>query len=222
MSQRNENFRDAGFLGVGIVVFALLIYRLVQLQVVQGPEFRAKSEDNRIRFVEMLAPRGVIRDRRGALLVSNRPSYTCYGIPRDLYKDSLAVEKIGFALAGDPAEIREKVLKPFRTSFRPQRLRRDLPYTLLARFEETRDEIPGSYLEIEPKRFYPGGIAPTPSATLPKLLMKNSLSSRALNQVISLASADSNGSMTKTFAVKKVADFPSLMFTAKRLTQVKS
>ncbi len=160
MSQRNEIIRDAGFLGVGIVVFALLIYRLVQLQVVQGPEFRAKSEDNRIRFVEMLAPRGVIRDRRGALLVSNRPSYTCYGIPRDLYKDSLAVEKIGFALAGDPAEIREKVLKPFRTSFRPQRLRRDLPYTLLARFEETRDEIPGSYLEIEPKRFYPGGIAP--------------------------------------------------------------
>lgn len=160
MTQRNEMLRDASFLIVGIVAFSLLIYRLVQLQVVEGPEYRAKSEDNRIRFVEMLAPRGVIRDRRGALLVSNRPSYTCYGIPRDLYKDSLAVERIGFALAGNPAEIREKQLQPFRSSFRPQRLRRDLPYPLLARFEEIRNEIPGSYLEIEPKRFYPGGIAP--------------------------------------------------------------
>ncbi|MBK6909596.1 MAG: penicillin-binding protein 2 [bacterium] len=159
MSQRNEILRDASFIAVGLLVFAVLIYRLVQLQVVQGPEYRAKSEDNRIRFVEMLAPRGVIRDRHGYLLVSNRPSYTCYGIPRDLYKDSLAVEQLGFAVARDPREIRDEQLRPYRSSFRPQRLRRDLPYTLLARFEETRDRIPGAYLEIEPKRFYPGNVA---------------------------------------------------------------
>jgi penicillin-binding protein 2 len=160
MTKRNEMLRDGLFLSVGFVVFVLLVYRLVQLQVFEGVSYRAKSEDNRIRFVELLAPRGVIRDRKGGLLVSNRPSYTCYGIPRDLYQDSLAVGKIGFALAVDPTEVREKQLKPYRTSFRPQRLRRDLPYTLLARFEETRDEIPGAYLEIEPKRFYPGGHAP--------------------------------------------------------------
>lgn len=160
MTQRSENLRFAAFIGFGVLVFLILIYRLVQLQVVQGVEYREKSEDNRIRFVEMLAPRGVIRDRKGRLLVSNRPSYTCYGSPRDLYRDSLAVEHLGFALAGDPAEIREKALKPFRNSFRPQRLRRDLPYVLLARFEETRDQIPGAYLEIEPKRFYPGEVAP--------------------------------------------------------------
>ncbi len=160
MTQRNENTRFVAFIGFGVLVFTLLIYRLIQLQVVEGVEYRAKSEDNRIRFVEMLAPRGVIRDRKGHLLVSNRPSYTCYGSPRDLYQDSMAVEHLGFALAGDPAEIRDKALKPFRNSFRPQRLRRDLPYPLLARFEEMRDQIPGAYLEIEPKRFYPGGIAP--------------------------------------------------------------
>jgi penicillin-binding protein 2 len=160
MTQRNENTRFVAFIGFGVIIFALLIYRLIQLQVVEGVEYRAKSEDNRIRFVEMLAPRGVIRDRKGHLLVSNRPSYTCYGSPRDLYQDSMAVEHLGFALAGDPAEIRDKALKPFRNSFRPQRLRRDLPYPLLARFEEMRDQIPGAYLEIEPKRFYPGGVAP--------------------------------------------------------------
>ncbi len=160
MNTRSNALRDGLFLSVGTIVFALLIYRLIQLQVVHGPELRAKSEDNRIRFVEMLAPRGVIRDRTGALLVSNRPSYTCYGIPRDLLRDTLAVERIGFALAVDPNEIRDKQLKPYQRSYRPQRLRRDLPYSLLARFEETRDQMHGAYLEIEPKRFYPGSLAP--------------------------------------------------------------
>lgn len=55
MTKRNEMLRDGLFLSVGFVVFVLLVYRLVQLQVMDGPEYRAKSEDNRIRFVEMLA-----------------------------------------------------------------------------------------------------------------------------------------------------------------------
>ncbi|MCB9366104.1 MAG: penicillin-binding protein 2 [Calditrichaeota bacterium] len=160
MTKRGESVRFFSFLVFGVLVFGLLIYRLAQLQVVQGPEFRERSEENRIRFVELLAPRGVMRDRHGKLLVSNRPSYTCYGIPRDLYGDSLATTRVGLALAVDPHEIREVILKPVRNTYRPQRLRRDLPYTLLARFEELRDQIPGAYLEIEPKRFYPYGVAP--------------------------------------------------------------
>ncbi|MCL4304874.1 penicillin-binding protein 2 [bacterium] len=160
MTKRSENIRFFSFIAFGVLTFSLLIYRLVQLQVVQGPEFREKSESNRIRFVELLAPRGVMRDRNGNLLVSNRPSYTCYGIPRDLYHDSLATGLLGVALAENPADIRDKILKPVKSTYRPQRIRRDMPYTLLARFEELRDQIPGAYLEIEPKRFFPYGVAP--------------------------------------------------------------
>ncbi|MCC6476184.1 penicillin-binding protein 2 [bacterium] len=160
MSDRNELLREWSFYVVGSLIFLLLIYRLADLQIVRRTEYQSKSEENRIRFVEIPAPRGIIRDRNGALLVSNRPSYTCYGVPRDLWKDSIAVEKLGSALAGDPAEIRDKILRPNRTTYRPQRMRRDLPQTVLARFEEMRDQIPGTYLEIEPKRFHPDKLAP--------------------------------------------------------------
>ena len=67
----------------GIVTFIILalISRLIYLQIYQGEYFGKLADGNRIRLVSTLAPRGVIYDRNGAVLVNNRPAFTVELLP---------------------------------------------------------------------------------------------------------------------------------------------
>ncbi len=56
------------------VLLAFLI-RLFSLQILQGDEFRAQADDNRLLDVSIPAPRGVIYDRNDFQLVANIPSF---------------------------------------------------------------------------------------------------------------------------------------------------
>ena len=58
-----------------LAIFFALIFRLWILQIVNGPEYRIKSENNRIHLTDIPSFRGMIFDRNGELLVDNRPSY---------------------------------------------------------------------------------------------------------------------------------------------------
>ena len=51
---------------------------LWRLQVLGADNYRVLAEQNRIRKVPVLAPRGRIFDREGRILVDNYPSVSCY------------------------------------------------------------------------------------------------------------------------------------------------
>lgn len=73
------------FFRIGLLlVFALLVGRLYQLQIVRGDAYRTDADDNRFRLVESPAPRGVMYDRTGQILVRNRPSFEISLVPDDL------------------------------------------------------------------------------------------------------------------------------------------
>ena len=67
-----------------VIVFGILIMRLWFLQIVNGSAYRAKSEHNRIRLRDIAPFRGMILDRKGKVLVDNRPSYDLYVIPEEV------------------------------------------------------------------------------------------------------------------------------------------
>jgi len=67
-----------------LIVFGILILRLWFLQIVNGSAYRAKSEHNRIRLHDIAPFRGMILDRKGRVLVDNRPSYDLYVIPEEV------------------------------------------------------------------------------------------------------------------------------------------
>jgi penicillin-binding protein 2 len=67
-----------------VVVIAVLIGRLWQLQMVAGEQYRLLSDRNRLREVDVPAPRGVIYDRDGQILARNRPSFSVVLVPGDL------------------------------------------------------------------------------------------------------------------------------------------
>src|SRR5437762_1639842 len=75
--------RMAVALGVVFVAFALVGIRLWYLQIERGAQMRYYSEKNRIRLVRVPAPRGVVYDRNGEILVDNRPSFDVVFVPED-------------------------------------------------------------------------------------------------------------------------------------------
>ena len=65
------------FLAVGIAVclILVLIVRFFQLQILDYDQYSKKANTNRIRKVTTSAPRGLILDRNGQILVDNLPTY---------------------------------------------------------------------------------------------------------------------------------------------------
>jgi penicillin-binding protein 2 len=70
-----------------VIVVAVLIGRLWQLQMIAGERYRLLSDRNRLREVDVAAPRGVIYDRDGQILARNRPSFSVVLVPGDLPQD---------------------------------------------------------------------------------------------------------------------------------------
>src|SRR3990172_2932615 len=60
------------FIAIGI--FIILISRLWFLQVMAGQKYMQLAEGNYIRDIPIEAPRGLVFDRDGRVLVNNRPS----------------------------------------------------------------------------------------------------------------------------------------------------
>ena len=155
-----STLRPILFLGAVGAIFLLLFLRLVSLQIVNGVEFRDRSDNNRIRLIEVAAPRGIIRDIHGNIIVTNTASYSCYGVPNELWRDEQSTALLSSVLQFPNNELRSEILRPIRRSFKPVRLNRDLSFSTLSAFEEERDRFPGAFLEIEPKRFHPKKICP--------------------------------------------------------------
>lgn len=64
-----------------VIVFAILVGRLFQLQIVQGDEYMAAARENIVRRATLATTRGVVRDSQGKVLASSRPSYNVYLVP---------------------------------------------------------------------------------------------------------------------------------------------
>src|SRR5687768_15010122 len=68
------------------VVFAILAFSFWYFQVVQHEKYQELAENNHQRTISLRAPRGVMLDRDGRVLVENRSSFTI-SIVREHTKD---------------------------------------------------------------------------------------------------------------------------------------
>jgi len=87
------------------MVFLMIVvlgytFRLWYLQLLHGAQYRYYSENNRIRLEEIQAPRGVIFDRSGTMLVENRPAFHLMLIREDVSDINETVEKPSQAMPG--------------------------------------------------------------------------------------------------------------------------
>ncbi|HLY23039.1 MAG TPA: penicillin-binding protein 2 [bacterium] len=136
------------------VMLVVLVIRLWQVQIVQGDYYLKLSEENRLRVTPVLAPRGVLVDRRGRTLVANRPAFTVALLPLELRHPRAEAQAVGKLLAMDPAEILSRLAAGRDRPFEPVRLRRDVPKEIIAAIEESQLDLPGVLVEVEPLRQY--------------------------------------------------------------------
>ncbi len=96
-----------------LMVFTAVVFlsRLWFLQIIKGAELREFSEKNRIKEIKVMAPRGIIFDRDGKVLVENLAAYDAVILPQ--YVDDLEVtsKAVGDALKMEPDKVLTKVVK---------------------------------------------------------------------------------------------------------------
>jgi len=145
--------------GVVFVAFALVAVRLWYLQIERGSQMREFADQNRIRLVRVPAPRGVVYDRHGEILVDNRPSFDVVFVPEDARERRRQVLKtLAGYLGEEEAEIRPAVHSSGdRESYQGIVLRRDVDWQGVVALETHQLDLPGISLRVAPKRFYPFG-----------------------------------------------------------------
>lgn len=89
-----QPWRIAVFIFVVAGVFLIYISRLFAYQILQGPEYAAIAEENRISEINTPAQRGVILDRNGFVLARNIPAYNVVITPAQLPDDEGAIQEI--------------------------------------------------------------------------------------------------------------------------------
>jgi penicillin-binding protein 2 len=141
-----------------LVVFLVLSYGLWTLQVRKSDEYLSRAEQNRIRRVPILAPRGKLLDRDGQIIVDNYPSFSALLLRdqlRDLNADAV---KIGDGLHIPPEEIRDKVRRyqlARKPAFEPIIIKDDITPDERAFIEAHRDEFPELETLMVHRRLYP-------------------------------------------------------------------
>jgi penicillin-binding protein 2 len=141
-----------------LAAFLALGYGFWRLQVVSSDKYENLAEQNRVRTVPILAPRGKILDRYGRTIVDNYPSFSVLLLrdqKRDLYADAA---QIGPALGLSADEIRTRVRKAVASgapNSTPIVLKDDITPDELAFIAAHRSELPELETIMVHRRLYP-------------------------------------------------------------------
>ena len=139
-----------------LFIFLLLVYGLWRLQVIHSDEYSQKAEQNRVRNVPILAPRGKILDREGRIIVDNYPSFSALLLrdsARDLNADADAIAK-GLHLNAE--EVRQRIRRAaYLPQYQPLFLKEDITPDELAFIEAHKNELPELDTIMAHRRLYP-------------------------------------------------------------------
>lgn len=137
-----------------ILAFCVFIFRLWSLQILKGNEYRKIDERNRVRVVDIPAPRGIIHDRNGRVLVKNIPSFDISVVKEDIPKDPATLDALGKLIGLEPDEIRNRLKKTSTKRFEPVKLKQDVSFKDVAKVEARKIDFPGLHIEVVGGREY--------------------------------------------------------------------
>lgn len=165
-------------------IFAILVGRLFQLQVLENDEYRAIAVENIVRRVTLATTRGIVRDRNGKVLAASRPSYNVYVVPSKLAMETTWPKLVEYMGIGNDERTRlEERLSSIMGSDGKRKsqqilLREDVSRDVVAILATHQAELPSVSVVPVPVRYYPYGevgahvlgyMAEVSGDTLPKL-----------------------------------------------------
>ncbi len=147
------------FVAVGVLiggVFAALTAKLFGLQVIDAASYSEEADANLYTTVSTPAPRGIIYDRNGIALVSNRQVQTVLA-DADVVKDHDVLLRLS-SLLGIPYEVVHARISDSTSGAQSQRVvASDVKLRDIAFISEHRDAFPGITTQIRTTRSYPYG-----------------------------------------------------------------
>jgi penicillin-binding protein 2 len=152
---------------VSVALFASLFARLYDLQVVGSHTYSVQAEANRVRTVQLPAPRGRILDRKGKVLVDNRVAIvvgidrsTLDELPKSRQDDVINRVAVELTAAGKPIspdQIRLRLVDVRYSRYAPVPLATDVREAVKIFFDERAAQFPGVVVERTALRTYPFG-----------------------------------------------------------------
>jgi len=148
--------------GVAVALFAVLFFRLWNLQVLDGDKYLAEAKNNRTREFKVIAPRGDILDREGNVIVDNRTSLALQlnttKLPEDQVEEREELERLGELAHMSLPKVRKAIKEGEEVAAgAPVTLRQDVGFYLIAYIEEHQREFPGVTVQRVFVRHYPDG-----------------------------------------------------------------
>ncbi len=154
-----------------VLAFALIaiVARLVDVQLVQGESYAAQARANQIQVIPVAAPRGLIVDKRGTVLVRSRPSFVCALIPSEITDIDKTLATLADVLHLPAEKLRYRLLHHNGKNYTafdevqtyepygPVILATDLTPVQTARLAEAQSDLRGVDMEEQPVRNYPYG-----------------------------------------------------------------
>lgn len=153
MEDRNRITRLHTLLVACLVLFAVLLGRMVYLQLWRGDYYAKQSDGNRLRQSRILAPRGIIYDSEGKELVNNLPGYAVVLQKQSSYKPE-TLQRLSNLLQMPVEEINAKI-KASENFYEPIMLKNNLDQQMVTKIEEQRRYMPEVMLSVQPIRNYP-------------------------------------------------------------------
>lgn len=142
------------FISMTFVTFAI---RLWYLQIISGNELRDFSEKNRIKQMKIPAPRGLILDRQGKVLVQNLPGFEVVLSPQYISNLEELAGHVGPIVGLEPEKIITRVQRSRRVNgpFAMIKLKENLSREEVFRLKRIHLETPGLEIRETILRHYP-------------------------------------------------------------------
>jgi penicillin-binding protein 2 len=135
-----------------IIIVCLYLARAYSLQIHQGDYFKELADNNRLRAVTIAAPRGLIYDRHGTLLVNNTPEFNLYAVVGDMPEPHQVFAQLAQVVTiEEPARLFKEITKK-RNRFSRVKVKGGLSLAEIARVEGNLWNLPGIRVEAELKR----------------------------------------------------------------------
>ncbi len=132
-----------------VTVFILLVLRLFWMQVLKYPDFLSRAASNKVKRVQIIAPRGQIFDRAGRSLAINEPVFSLMYFPplAEEKDETIPVIASRLGVTEDVIRTRIEAERKRRYPYQPIALYDNLTLEQVVYFSEHRTDFPGIFVE---------------------------------------------------------------------------
>jgi len=157
--RRTAEGRLLGLRVAVIASFSALALAFWLLQVVQHARYEELAANNHLKTIPLRAPRGVVFDRDGQVLVENRTSFTIAIVPERTADLEATIRRLAEVTGVDDERLRTAVARrQGQQPFRPLPVIEHATFAQVAAVAARRRELPEVDVQEVPTRSYPTGV----------------------------------------------------------------